>query len=780
MSTRKHLNIIPFALILFLFGCSSGGIKAPTLPGVGANNQPYSNIAQIPVGVSEALSDGSAYSGTGTLGMFSVHLDPVSLTGEMSLLRQGSLEDVLEIVDITNFLMLAPCSNCAKINAISLDGDGCLVLTIGVKHPFGPGDPLKPISGQNRADLHVFNVEGFVISDGAMPSAFGGLGQTIGDFRIVNADGYSSYMDESWDAILETEATIHPYITHFDDYSVGNFDAGNPTGFASVTDPPPSGKLVMAMGSDYDYQDYVLDITLDGEIEFMFAVGCTYAVSAAKPNARFSPEYRVPQHNKKAASEVWVEVTNNELKSEDDTSIATIQVNVVDINHGVVVGTGLDEMFADSSVSEILVEAPGVTSGSVPFSTTPISGIGHDPADPLVFEGTISNDALAEEGTYNGLVKVIDTYLPGQNTADLLDGMDGITRVGPIDNPLTGLFAIDEFATYQTFSIFVEESCIVPTDADYNLTISTVRSSTDEITALRLDWDFQPEATDYFIYCKDPFDSLSSYDLIIDGVSTNNFYEDSSIEGNEGYQYYISGEFCGVEANPSNEVLALLENAEDNVTTTSEWITDAGGWGEMSDGRTEFAPYGICYKVWAPTEILFTPANGDLCWHHSGWDGWYGTPWCSNMWTSHFTLLCSPEIPIMNDATTAYVEYNVLVNILAPMFEQAGGSVGVADSVLNDAYWPSNDLREGWGYNIEHIEGLSRIWTYTNKSNFPNCTSVNDYGYALQPGYEYHFAAYNLPDLLTTENARVTFVWGSSNSATFSALNYDDIAVIVY
>ena len=64
----------------------------------------------------------------------------------------------------------------------------------------------------------------------------------------------------------------------------------------------------------------------------------------------------------------------------------------------------------------------------------------------------------------------------------------------------------------------------------------------------------------------------------------------------------------------------------------------------------------------------------------------------------------------MNDASTAYVEYNVLVNILAPSFEQAGGSVGTSVGVSNDTYWPSNDLREGWGYNCDHIEGLSRIW----------------------------------------------------------------------
>lgn len=41
------------------------------------------------------------------------------------------------------------------------------------------------------------------------------------------------------------------------------------------------------------------------------------------------------------------------------------------------------------------------------------------------------------------------------NESPLLNGMDGIKRVDPLANPLTGLFAISEFATYQTFEVEV-------------------------------------------------------------------------------------------------------------------------------------------------------------------------------------------------------------------------------------------------------------------------------------------------------------------------------------
>jgi hypothetical protein len=760
-----HILLLVWTATLFV-SCSAGSVTTPS----GDNKIPG-------VLVSDTFPDGSPSEGFGMMGLYNLSLDPDSLTGELSPLRRSSLEDVLEEVDITNFLQLAPCVDCAKLKSIALDPDGNLVVSIGIRHPFPAGDLLKPISGKNRGDLHVFNVEGILFSNAAGLS-FPGLAAATAGFTLMNADGYTGYLDASIDEIYPTGASIHPFITHFDDYSDGNYSATNPMGFESVTTPPPSGKLVMAMGCDYDYKDYVLSFP-SGSADLLFAIGCTYAVSAANKMQRFTPEYRVPQHNKKAASEVGIEIISNDLRGGITSSIATLHVKVVDINHGVPVGDELDQMKADSSVSGVSIEIPGVTSGIVEFPLTPLSGTGHNPSDPLVFEGVVTNAAGGVEGAYAGMVKVTDSYSPGLNESPLLNGMDGIKRVDPLINPLTALFTINEFATYQAFEISVTSGCTVPTDLIYNLVISTVRSSTSEVTALRLDWDSQTDATDYFIYRKDPFDPSDEYILLDDGISLDNFFEDTTILGNQGYQYYVAAEYCGEAANPSNEVLALLENAEDNVNTASQWITDAGGWGQLVNGRTEFAPFGTCYKPWAPSEVLFAPANGDFCWHHSGWDGWYGAPMCGNMWTSHFTLLCSPAIPIMDSATTAYVEYNVLTNQLAAMFEQAGGSVGVAEGVSNDTYWPSNDLREGWGYNCQHIEGLSRIW-YTGKANFPNCTSDNDYGYGLQPGYVYHFAAYNLPDLLTTPDARVTFTWGASNSVTYGALNYDDIAVIVY
>jgi outer membrane protein assembly factor BamB len=84
------------------------------------------------------------------------------------------------------------------------------------------------------------------------------------------------------------------------------------------------------------------------------------------------------------------------------------------------------------------------------------TGTGHDPSNPLVFLATITNSANGDEGTYLGLVKVVDNYLSGLNESPLLNGMDGIMHVDPLEFPLTGLFNIYKFATYNIFEISIE------------------------------------------------------------------------------------------------------------------------------------------------------------------------------------------------------------------------------------------------------------------------------------------------------------------------------------
>ncbi len=496
---RLSLTFPAIALIMII-GCSSHG-TSPVTP----DEQPSNSFTNgnINAGISEYLPDGRPAGGVSVLGLYNVHVDTKNLTGEIVPARNGSLEDVLEVVDISGFMSVAPCTDCVKLQSISLNSDGNIVLSIGLKHPFMPGNPAMPITGKNRADLHVFNIEGVIVSDGGTtPIVFSSIGETIGNFFLTNADGYSPYLDDMLDGILNTTATIHPYILHFDDYSSGNFSASNPNGFQSVTTPGPNGCLVMAMGCDYDFKNYIFQSTAGADMDFIYAVECTYAVSAATKNDRFNPEFRIPQHNKKAASEVKIEIAENGLIAGLDTSTATFHIKVLDYNHGVAVGTDLDEMLADSSVGSISIEIPQVTLTPVIVnSPVEISGTGNDPADPLTYEITVTNTGAADEGFYTGLIKVLDSYSSGLNTNALLDGMDGIERVGPTDSPLDGLFDISEFAAYQSFEIEVISTipnCVIVTDPDPVDIIQgdpiqfdgSGSSATGSSTIISYEWDY--------------------------------------------------------------------------------------------------------------------------------------------------------------------------------------------------------------------------------------------------------------------------------------------------
>lgn len=226
---RLSLALLVISLVLVI-GCS--GNSNPVAPNGESDSQLLIGNS-FPVGVSECNSNGKPLAGYGALGLFEIHLNSDTLTGEIQSLRGTSLTDVLEVVDISNFLQVAPCFDCVHLSGIEINALGNLVVNIGIKHPFDAGNILESISGRNRGDLHVFNVEGLIVAESASTMNFTGIGAQVGGFQLLNADGYSAYLDGVLDDVFTTTATIHPYKLHFDDYSAGNFDAGNPMGFQS-------------------------------------------------------------------------------------------------------------------------------------------------------------------------------------------------------------------------------------------------------------------------------------------------------------------------------------------------------------------------------------------------------------------------------------------------------------------------------------------------------------------------------------------------------------------
>jgi len=429
-------SVIGCAVLTWLLcGCQQAPQPLPAAPAM-----------PLPPVITAVSPTGSPLEGSGTLGLFRLEIteDQASLVP----LRQPALTDALEIIDITSFLTASPCTDCVRIERFRRVAPQIVGIDIALRHPFPAGDASLPISGSNRADLHVFNVEGQLLSD--RPAAwFPGSGQRVVPGVLRNADGYSGYLDPVLDPLVPTDASAHPYRLFFADYSAGNYNPALPTGFASVTTPPPSGHLVMPQGSGWDVREYEIDLR-GGSTSCFLAIGCTFGLSVSSRTQRFSPEYRVPQHLKKAASEVHLSLLANGLEGGITTSSATLEVRVIDPSHQVPVGNALNEMAANSSIAEVRVECPGLLPAPLTMPASGGSGGGRTPADPWIGSFQITNQLGAAEGTYPVLVGVIDSYLAGQNQTPLLQGKDAIGPVPVGTNPLTGLYDLSTFATWQT------------------------------------------------------------------------------------------------------------------------------------------------------------------------------------------------------------------------------------------------------------------------------------------------------------------------------------------
>lgn len=721
----KYMYFIMIVLVSIIgVGCSSGANLSNDVltPDVSLG------VSSLPVGVSDWTSDGSPTHGMGALGLFEINVDVQNQTADLTSLRNSALTDVLEVVDITNFLEIGPCFDCVKINSIGMDVDGNIVLSIGIRHPFGAGDSLKPITGQNRADLHVFNIEGIVFSDSTATS-FTGIGESTAGSYLVSADGYTGYLDSVIDDFYPTDATVHPYITHFDDYSAGNYLASNPMGFESVTDPPPSGNLVMAMGCDYNNQDYVLNI--DGQFRFIFAVGCTYAVSAASKSDRFTPEYRIPQHNKKAASEISIEIITNDLVAGIDTSTAEIEIHVVDISHGIAVGDELNEMFADSSVSQITVDIPGVTLTPVLLDGgSSVSGTGHSSADPLIYEATITNTGAGGDGVYPALVKVIDSYSTGQNTNVLLSGMDGIERVDPSVNPLDGLFAIDEFATYQTFEIEISTAQM---NSVGDLTVTAINrgeggADPELITSISIDWDdLQPGVAEYAIERGDGWDG-TGWTVIDTTTNTDYKFEPSGNDWDDDIRIRVIaraevGGNPATDSEPSYQIFLLFVSNAGLEIPGNEWI-------RVREGDV----WGCRLAMWQRLSSPFV----------DGWKGsnaryWAVGPSCSDDGDTFKWAIahCPYPVPDLDGQKEAFFDgfahqHSTWSSSMALCY----GTMSQPNplntiSELTD-FEPANDVYGlGTPYTVSNVEGLNHEFGETGQAGFAYLGSWTRVGFFL-------------------------------------------------
>jgi hypothetical protein len=454
------MRIFGYGILLILasllaIGCSSG--NEPVTPGSFLADNPVDGLPILASGFNE---DGSIASGEGAIGVFSVHIDTETLNFEMTPLRTNASKDVLEVIDVTNFMNSFPCKDCATLSQIGYANVGVLDLLFGVRHPFKTPKFSEPVSGLNRADLHIFNVEGMLVFDDPAVN-FPAFSKKVKIDRVINADGFCGYLDPSLDQdILDTDADIHPFKTFFKDYTNGNFDPASANGFTNIANP--TGYMVMKQGSPTDKQSFLVNVVPGESLDFLFVVMATYGVAADNRNMRLAPVYQCPQFNKKAASYVEVEILHNNLTAAVVNSTCDIRINVLDINQGVAVGEGLGQMRDESNVSKIIYEIPGILAAKkVINDPAPDGGNPRDPDNMMYFDTQFTNELAATEATYFGLVEVVDSYSPGLNAVNENIGIfDGGARAPYPEAPTSRLFTIDHFSTYQVFTVEIGTSFV--------------------------------------------------------------------------------------------------------------------------------------------------------------------------------------------------------------------------------------------------------------------------------------------------------------------------------
>ncbi|MEO7994617.1 MAG: MBL fold metallo-hydrolase [bacterium] len=436
MSPRPAALLI--ALLALLLGCQHATPVSPA-----ATATPTEVPAAIPVQNELA-----------PFGLLAIDLDLASLNaaGRVIDLSPRTAQTGLESVNLTSYLGTAPCHDCIRVTSVKRAPTGELLLTIGIRHPFPKPDLTQPASAKNRLDLHVYDVEGVLLfNDYRDKVDFPILGQSAADTFVVNADGWSSYLTPSILEPLGLGLTLYPYKVFFRDYTDGTFDPL--TGYA---DPLfPRGANVMPQGSWESEATYALDLPASGSRRLYLYAQASWGQASRPPATKLAPVYRVPQFCKKAASEVSVAVTANNLEEGVTDSTATVQVQVLDHSEGIAAGPGLAEMKYVSNVDRFDLECPGLVSTRVIVSDPiPTGGDPRDPANPLTYEITVPNSAGAPSGEYRAILRVRDSYPAGQTDAPF-NGKDVLDAPGTAADPLANARTLTEYATYAVFTIVV-------------------------------------------------------------------------------------------------------------------------------------------------------------------------------------------------------------------------------------------------------------------------------------------------------------------------------------
>jgi len=458
------ISITAFMLLAALtIGCSGGSKENPVIP---SDSNPASEpepTAYIP----DDLPDG--FTAPMLFGIYEVEIDPLNLTGKVHPVRISDVLGDSFHVDITPFLTISPCSDCLDMKSIALNVDSNLEVTFRTKHPF---EPTK------RYDLHVFDMRGIIVSavnikefnrirldmdgDGTRETT---ARATI-DF-LLNPDGYTSFYDGVVEQYLGKiyDGNINPYKNLWfcpkTSQPGSNYDpaAAPQYGFTDLT--KPTGHNVFPMGGNFDnpLSETTYELKFSDTVQnvnFMLILEASYG-HTTRMKTRLQPRYFLPEFHRKDAWLVTADLISNDLVGWQPTSSAKLAVQVCDWQAGVAPTPGWDYQTSSltsikyaSDVKEVIIDIPGILSGSIITTLAQTKGGDGSRLSPYTWEIDFTNQLAADSGTYWGLVAVRDA-LEGTQNAPLATSGSAMTPK-----------RLSDLTTYQVFEVLVEEGNLSP------------------------------------------------------------------------------------------------------------------------------------------------------------------------------------------------------------------------------------------------------------------------------------------------------------------------------
>jgi len=738
MRDQNGFRLILFAsALLFIFGCSGSG--NPTVPGadtiVSAESQIFTGDNRVLWGFWDCFVNPDA-----TIDIVPMH--GATFTANVNQLLEGSNGNLL----------------IQNLDTGDYPTEGRLDCTVSLRHPL-PG--LDMYNG--------FDVWGVFMHNGSTPLVYDDLHYSDGsgddEARLLNPDGYTRWFNypefngagvpilKFWPGKLSDlpnpYATLNPYKIFAD--GLDTYDDFHDW----INTPGNSENRGIFSAGHVNSRRYELKFPMPGGnpvLEFQYAVIATW--EPGDPTLTGNPEIYEPfdfppAANCEEAFFLDVSTVGSDLFFVDSSSNGgnfRAGVEVFDWQGGTVAGNGVP-----NEVESIIIESDFVVGGTYKITHPELDLIAlPSTADSSVFQVEITGCAPQAAGP-SGLWIIVEAA-----------GEHGETYDQDFPTPYP-----DDArrAAFLPSSVDVSSEPPIPPFIEYNFRISTDRTVTGLVDGVKLEWDeMPPSVAGVNIYKMSAYDPDALWELLTVSPLSGTEYIDGDILGYEGYMYYIAATNGYLEADPSQTGFVLLENAEEIEDTFSLWEDD---WRQM----------GSYYERWYPLPSgghAPPPANGTYSWDESGLENFPTLP--GDYWTGFWMLLCSPVLPVEPDTSTAFVEFmhRVQTYDMSPPKDSgyAGGKIGVCSAVDHNAFFPSDDFREGFQYPVADVPGIY-YW-----GQFPNCEDP-------EPGFAgvyntYQLSGYNVSDIFSTSNPRVGFAFGACNYALGYGWNVDDIAIIIY